>query len=311
LEALLVNPVTYFVLEKDTQLPVQQLRILRLLRLTRMARLVRSVPELVAMTYGLAAGIRACASAVFMNIIMIYAFGIALLAILKNDGEANYEIRRLSLSDDMHCERLLHCMWLLLVDGTLLLDGTGTVLTNLVWSHSASTTLAGLIFVLFVFISALVICNMLIGVLCEVLAKVTQSQKNLNDFRMLKDTVLQHLQQHDDGDGMLSSSEFESVMHEPESKALLKELNVDRAFMVAMQKMFEASDDEVELPIQGILEMLLACRADTPATVQTVASSLSYVTFRLEALENHMDKTFHKGMANLLQQHGKNGTWTD
>ena len=107
---------------------------------------------------------------------MIYTFAIALLAFLKNDDDANSDIVRLSLSEEMNCSRLLNCMWVLLVDGTLLLDGTGSVLTNLVWGHSTSTTIAGMLFVLFVFISALVICNMLIGVLCEVLAKVTESQ---------------------------------------------------------------------------------------------------------------------------------------
>merc|ERR1719247_1630773 len=47
-------------------LNISSWRLLRLLRLARMNRLIRSMPELVAMTRGLVAGIRACGALIFM-----------------------------------------------------------------------------------------------------------------------------------------------------------------------------------------------------------------------------------------------------
>jgi hypothetical protein len=102
--------------------------------------------------------------------------------------------------------------------------------------------------------------------------------------------MLQHLEKYDNGDGMLSKEEINAVMHTPESKALLKDLNVDRSFMLAMQRMFAVASNDGGIPITGILEMLLACRADNPATVQTIASSLSYMSCKLDELEENMSQ---------------------
>ena len=72
-------------------------------------------------------------------------------------------------------------------------------------------------------------------------------------------------------------------MHEPDSRRVLKELNVDRAFVLALMKMFDEGGCD-GFPIHGILEMLLACRADNPATVQTIAPMAATRQVRLPTL---------------------------
>jgi hypothetical protein len=263
------------------------LRFLRLLRLTRMTRLIQSMPELVSMTYGLLAGMRACFSALVLNGILVYTFACGMVIFLKHEAEANEAIKQVSESIDVHCERLGNCMWLLMIDGTFLLDGTGLVLSSLVFGDNFSTCLAGLMLLIFILISALVICNMLIGVLCEVVSTTTAEQRSKHDKARLKDSMLTHLAKFDNGDGMLSNEELLQVMNEPESRSVLMELNVDRTFVLALMKMFSFEDD-AGLPIPVIFEMLLASRADNHATVQTIASFLSYVTFRLEQLGEYL-----------------------
>jgi hypothetical protein len=199
LETWILSPASA-ISEDQVDLNFGPLRLLRLLRLTRMTRLIQSMPELVAMTYGLLAGLRACFSAVVLNCILIYTFACGMAIFLRDEGEANAAIKEISASEDMHCERLGNCMWLLMVDGTFMLDGTGVVLSSLVFGSNFSTCLAGLMFLIFIFISALVICNMLIGVLCEVVSLVTQEQQEKHDKLRLKDTMLQHLAKFDDGD---------------------------------------------------------------------------------------------------------------
>merc|ERR1719506_1589085 len=119
------------------------LRLLRLMRLTRMTRLMKHMPELVAMTHGLLAGMRASFSAIFLNCILIYTFACGMVILLKDEAEANEVMKRLSYSEDMNCEHMVNSMWFLMVDGTFLLDGTGSVLSSLVFSDSVSTYLAG------------------------------------------------------------------------------------------------------------------------------------------------------------------------
>jgi hypothetical protein len=236
------------------------------------------------MTRGLLAGLRACASAVFMNLMLIYIFGMAIHSFLKGDHEINAQLKVLA---NLHCESLTSCMWLLLVDGTFCLDGAGLILTELVTGTTYYQVLSGLILLVFIFISSMVICNMLIGVLCEVVSQVTVSQRDNNAIHRLKSSLLSHLEAFDDGDGMLSKEEIEQVMHEPESKRLMEEMKVDRVFMLAMLNLFYRNGKD-GFPICGILELLLECRSDNPATVATTAHTLSYLTFKLEQL--HTDE---------------------
>merc|ERR1719426_473332 len=95
------------------------------------------------MTYGLLAGMRACFSALVLNCILVYTFACGMVIFLKHEAEANEAIKQVSESIDVHCERLGNCMWLLMIDGTFLLDGTGVVLSSLVfgfaWRSSKNT----------------------------------------------------------------------------------------------------------------------------------------------------------------------------
>merc|ERR1711933_18065 len=116
-------------------------------------------------------------------------------------------------------------------------DGTGEILQELMDNPNFSTSVACVILIAFIFLCALVICNMLIGVMCEVVAEVAAKERDSKAVSMLKQSILTFLQKYDDGDGMISQEELESVMNEPEPKAVLASLNVDRVFLLALQKM--------------------------------------------------------------------------
>merc|ERR1711865_1054500 len=95
----------------------------------------------------------------------------------------------------------------------------------------------------------------------------------------------------DDGDGMISKTELDKVMNTPHSMVVLDRLNVDRAFLLAQgQMLFKHS--ETQIPIEAIMELMLSCRGESPATVHTVGTSLSYMTDHLNVtltrLEEHL-----------------------
>lgn len=284
LETWLLGPLQKLLNDMRLPVTVAPLRLFRMVRLTRLARVVRNVPELVTMALGLLQGARACAASIVMIIMLIYIFGISLHALLKEEHDLNQRIKN---SYNVNFATLLDCMWILLIDGTFMLDGTGDILTMLSYEKKANCIVATLILLSFLFLAAMVICNMLIGVLCEVVTQVAQRERDSKAIRLLKETMLIHLKQYDGGDGKISKDQLKEVMSEKSSRELLDHLNIDTVFMLALQKMLYTKHDTL-IPIKGVMELMLTCRGDTPATVHTIANCLSYLSSRLDKLDLHL-----------------------
>jgi len=295
LETWVLAPLQKLMTENEVTLPIELFRLFRLMRLSRLSRLMKNVPELVTMCKGLLQGARACCASIFMIFILVYIFGIALHSVMKDEDEMN---ARLARENGVQFKRLGDCMWILLVDGTFLLDGTGEILTKLIFSRSLNLILSSCLMLICLFLSAMVVCNMLIGVLCELVAQVARVRRDEEAISLLKDTMLVHLKQFDDGDGMISKDEFDEVMSRADSRKLLETLNVDRVFMLALQKMLYTKTS-TSIPIRGIMELMLTCRADTPATVHTIANSLSYLTYRLDELDRHFATSLNQTRRNI------------
>merc|ERR1719235_2356743 len=125
-----------------------------------------------------------------MIFILTYIFGVGIHSIMKDEDDVNADIFSMY---SVHFRRITDCMWILLVDGTFMLDGTGDILTRLYYMNDFNAGMACVLFITFLFLSAMVICNMLIGVLCEVVAQVAQSERDSKDIATLKETMLNTL----------------------------------------------------------------------------------------------------------------------
>lgn len=254
-------------------IPTQPLRMLRLFKLSRMARLMRAFPELVTMIKGLGRAMRAISSSMILVGIMVYTWAILLHMLLKEEDEFNAE---------MHAELALdfstitNCMWCLLLDGTLMLDGTPWVMTALLYSKQANMVFAGVSFVTFSLLSALLILQMLIGVLCDVVSRVGQEQRDSAAIGLVKQELLADLQMCDNGDGKITQLELFKVMKNPNSRALLKKLNINRLFLMELQKMMFPQKDS-QVAIKAILELMIMCRGDNSATVETLAGGFCFI----------------------------------
>jgi len=69
--------------------------------------------------------------------------------------------------------------------------------------------------------SAVLVMNMLIGVLCEVVSSVARSEKDEAAVRLVKESILLQLKKCDDGDGMISHAELNIVLQDPDSQDIL------------------------------------------------------------------------------------------
>ena len=56
---------------------------------------------------------------------------------------------------------------------------------------------------------------MVIGVLCEVVASVTEAEKEESAHNLMKETILVELKKFDDGDGQISEDELGDLIADP------------------------------------------------------------------------------------------------
>lgn len=283
-ETWVIAPLLYFIVGNAIQIPAEPLRLLRLLRLTRMARLMRALPEIVTMTKGMIIASRAVTSALLMIAALTYLHAIVLHMLLSDNEEFNDK-----LHEDLRrqFDTIPMCMWTLLLDGTFMMDGAAVIMTEMLHEGTFISVLACLIFLLFVLLSALTVMNMLIGVLCRVVTAVAEGEVDDAALRLVKETILLDLKKFDDGKGMLTHEGLVEVMSDPQSKAVLRSLNVDRLFLMELQRMLFPTK-ESSVSIKTLMELMLMCRGDLPCTVKSLSSGLSYVSTVLHQFEFRM-----------------------
>jgi len=229
--------------------PTGFLRLLRLLRLSRLVRLLRSVPELVTIVKGMKVAIRAVTSTFVMIVVLIYVFAILLMLLLRDDSLTSEYFSTLGL-----------CMWTLLIQG-MVWDSTGKMLGFLM-RGKVETSLAIIVFFLFVLLTTITVLNLLVGVLVDVVSTVAHSEKEELETNIMKEKILYELKQFDDGDGLITEEELNEVMVDPLSVMALERIGVDVSFLQYLQVMTYENPD-AQVPMHDILDQMLTCRQQT------------------------------------------------
>jgi len=289
--------------DDNISVPVGPLRLLRLLKVTRMARMMRAFPELILMVKGLLRSLRAISGAMLLVMIMLYTFAIFEHMLLKGEHELNETLFN-ELQFDFRT--LPRCMWTLGAAGVFMLDGAANVATFLVFSPKTHVAFAGWTFIIFTMITAMTILQMLIGVLCEVVSETNRQHEAARVINVMKQQVMWKLAQFDDGDGKITLQELEQLLNDPECKTVFRNLNINRLFLMEMQKlMFPTKDSAINF--KPLTEMMLSCRGDNPATVETIANGLSYLSEEVKSsqrrVERKLEKCFDSLFCRLHQLH--------
>jgi hypothetical protein len=252
---------------------------------------MKSFPELVVMIKGLVRSLRAIASSGVLVGLMMYTWAILVHMMLKEDDDFN---KKLKEEYDYEFSKILDCMWTLLMAGTLMLDNAAPLMTTLLTHKEIPKVLAGLAFISYSFLSALLILQMLIGVLCDVVSQVGQERRDSDTIGLVRQEILTDLLKFDQGDGKISKVEMMSMVEGPKSKSLMKKVNINKMFMTQMATMMYP-DDDAEVPIRTVLELMIMCKGDNGATVQIIASALCFLSNELSELHDHV--VFHLHMA--------------
>lgn len=229
--------------------------------------------------------------------------------ILKEEVEFNK-----SMFDEleMNFETITNCIWILITCGTLLLDGASIVMTQLLFSGRFPLILAGFAFLTFAVLSALLILQMLIGVLCDVVTTVGAEQRDALAIGLVKQELLGDLKKFDDGDGKISQSELMTVMNNPTSIQLINKLNINRLFFLQLAKMM-LSKPGTEVSISDVLDLMIMCRGDNNATVQSLAGGFGFMFAQLIEVRNQMLESIENIKAPvhaLTQEHSEKSRLT-
>jgi len=270
-------------------IPTQPLRMLRLFKLTRMARLMQAFPELVTMIKGLVRSLRAISSSMILIGLMVYVWAIMMHMLLKEEYEFNEKLWRENL---LGFATMTQCIWTLLMDGTLMLDNSAPLMTSLLFSDKMNFILAGVGFMTYALLSAMLILQMLIGVLCDVVSRVGSEQRDSIAIGLVKQELLHAFERFDNGNGKVNQDQLLEVMNEPFSKALLKKLNINRLFLLQLQKVMFVRHDSL-VTIKSVLELMVMCRGDNATTVESLSGGLLSVIREISELKQMMSSEIH------------------
>merc|ERR1719214_299792 len=132
-------------------------------------------------------------------------------------------------------------------------------MTSLIFSTKFNYILAGALFVAYSLLSAMLILQMLIGVLCDVVSRVGSEQRDATAIGLVKQELLSDLRRFDGGDDKISQAELLQVMNNPKSKQLLKRMNINRPFLLELQRMLFPKPG-MQVTIKAVLELMIMCR---------------------------------------------------
>eukprot|EP00927_Polykrikos_kofoidii_P046764 TRINITY_DN40904_c0_g1_i1.p1 TRINITY_DN40904_c0_g1~~TRINITY_DN40904_c0_g1_i1.p1 ORF type:complete len:797 (-),score=159.98 TRINITY_DN40904_c0_g1_i1:221-2464(-) len=262
-------------------------RLLRLGRIFRMARILRMMPELVVLMKGLAAAFRSVFFTLLMLVALCFLFAIAFTQLTAKTGLGqNY------------FNSVLESMMFLLIHGTLLLSADYKIAEiNL----AENGILLNFLFLFFILSTAILLMNMLIGVLCEMVSVVaaTEKEEMLVSFVNMKLTKVMALIDSDGG-GTISKDEFIQILDSVEAMQALQDVGVDVVGLVDFADFIFGGEDEneeggeVELTMQQFMEIVLSLRGSNSATVKDMVD--------LRKFHNTADMKVRSQLGNINQQ---------
>ena len=241
------------------------MRLLRLLRMARMIRLLRALPELLILIKGMAAATRSVGYALCLLLCLMYIFAIIFVSLVE--GTELQEI---------YFTGVVESMIVLLVHGTLL-DGIGEVLNDLRRKDGGGFSLFAIFFV-FVLLSAFMVLNLVIGVLCEVVAQVSAEEKEAITMEAAVakfNALLSELDKNHDG--QIGKEEFLSTVKHTKALDILPELGLDpNSLFEHVDTIFK--DDCEELAMEDFWNAIIKFRKSRTATLNDIVDLRKYLT---------------------------------
>mmetsp|Transcript_41399 Transcript_41399/g.96689 ORF Transcript_41399/g.96689 Transcript_41399/m.96689 type:complete len:727 (-) Transcript_41399:118-2298(-) len=265
-------------------------RLLRLARMTRVAKLLRAFPEVLIMIKGISAAARSVFFTICLLLLVLYIFGIAFrqICVGLGIGEARFPT-------------VPEAMLTLLIHGVFMDD-----MAELVAEVKGESSVAFGLFIVFVLIASITLMNMLIGVLCEVVSMVGQSEREELLVDLVKRELLDIILAADeDGDGLMSHAEFLRILESPEGLKALETVGVDPVGLIDYADQIFAKENGEEGTQETVLfshfmNEILQLRGTNTCTVKDLINMRKVVERSGKDVKEHMVQVTQQ--LNTLQQ---------
>lgn len=243
------------------------LRLFRLARLSRMARMLRTMPELMILIRGMIAALRSVSFVMGLLVLITYTFGIAFCQL-----STGFYMKQ------QYFNTVNEAMFTLTVYG-LFLDNL-TNCTNNIKSESYALLL---LFVLYIGLANLTVMNMLVGVLCDVISAVSETEKEEMSIAYANQKLAQLMRHIDtDGDLEVSRDEFIKILENPQAVQVLDDVGVDTLALVdCVDFIFDTLDDDghpLPIPFTDFMGVVLDLRGSNIATVKDIVELRKFMT---------------------------------
>eukprot|EP00928_Gymnodinium_smaydae_P000301 TRINITY_DN10115_c0_g1_i2.p1 TRINITY_DN10115_c0_g1~~TRINITY_DN10115_c0_g1_i2.p1 ORF type:complete len:512 (+),score=91.06 TRINITY_DN10115_c0_g1_i2:55-1536(+) len=233
------------------------IRLFRLLRLSRLIRMLRSMPELMILVKGMITAMKSVGYVMVLLLIMIYVFAIALTQSARDFGFG-----------EVFFTTVPYSMYSLIIYGTFL-DNLASFLNEMIYEEAwICLTLA----FAFIGLACLTVLNMLIGVLCEVVAEVADTERENIQSELMTEQMTRIIGEIDtDFNGRISLTEFKEVLAYPDALRALEAIDVDPLLLIDFADMFftgESEGENKDLSFDEFMEIVLDLRGNNAATVK-------------------------------------------
>jgi len=154
------------------------------------------------------------------------------------------------------------------------------------------------VFLVFIFLGTLTLMNMLIGVLCEVMSRVSAEEGENTSLKDLEHEIGDIVDTIDeDQSGTISADEFHDLMHSDAGLQSLDRLGVDiPAFTEFCSLIFSRCD---ELSLGEFCNLVVQFRGSKTATVKDIVDMRKYISMQFDI---HLRKQTDKLMGRQHQQ---------
>jgi len=228
--------------------------------MARVLRLLRALPELLILVKGMASATLSVIYALCLLMMLLYVFAIIFV--------------QLSAGSDLegtHFGSVPHAMYVLLIHGAFL-DNIGFFMDALGDEHIIYQA----IFMVFVLFAALMVMNLMIGVLCEVVSAVSDYEKERYKIDVAKSVLRSHATESDkNGDSMITHDEFLHLLDSRDTVNALQDIG-----LCAVTLLEVADDIFADGPhsIDSFIEYVLKFRCSQPATLKDVVDLRNHIT---------------------------------
>lgn len=244
---------------------VRVYRLLRLTRLARVARVSNIFPELMILLKGMVAAMRSVAAILCLLGLFIFIFAIVLRQLLA-DIEADWKSEQFgSVPKSMN---------------TLLIQVIAGVDTDLIHDLKHASVFYYIVFLVFIFLGTLTLMNMLIGVLCEVVSRVSTEEADLKRFKELEHEIGNIVEALDeDESGTITKDEFEDLVHSEAGLMSLDRLGVDIPAFSEFCSLFFQKGSHIALG--DFCNLVVQFQGSKAATVKDVVDMRKFITMQL------------------------------